>query len=230
MANKETYSCHVHTDHAASMWQEVICHMPYGIFSVALALVFISILYFFTPIHSNLHHYAHVLFHTFHFLHIIFATTGAYIATLRFTGRPYFSLIISFFSAMIFCTLSDIILPWLGGMLLGFNIRLHLCIHTELMNVLFFWAIGLINAFGLVKNSSSAREPFMAVTHFSHIATSAIAALVYLIAEGFPTWYDHMGILFVLLMGAVVVPCTLSDIIMPVLCGKLGRAHEKHTA
>lgn len=114
--------------------------------------------------------------------------------------------------------------------MLGFNISLHLCIRTELFNVVTFWAIGLVNALALVKNTTSSREPFTAVTHFSHIATSAIASLLYLVAEGFSTWYDHMGILFVLLMGAVVVPCTLSDIIVPVLCGKLGRVNEKHSS
>lgn len=230
MANKQTFSCHVHTDHATSVWQEVICHMPYGIFSVALGLAVISFLYFFGQSGPMMRHHAHVLFHTFHFLHIIFATTGSYIAFMRFTQRPYFSIIMSFFSSIVFCTLSDIILPYLGGVMLGFNVSLHLCIRTELFNVVTFWAIGLVNALALVKNTTSSREPFTAVTHFCHIATSAIASLLYLVAEGFTTWYDHMGILFVLLMGAVVVPCTLSDIIVPELCGKLGRANEKHTA
>lgn len=230
MEHKHEFSCHGHSEGAPSVWQEVVCHLPYGIFSVALSLIVVSILYFLVGNSPAMYRQAHVLFHTFHFLHIIFATTGSYIAFMRFTKRPYFSIIMSLFSAVVFCTLSDILMPYAGGVLLGFNVKLHLCITSEIFNVLTFWAIGLANGFVMLQNNSNNRESFTGITHFSHISTSAIASLLYLVAEGFTTWYDHMGILFVLLMGAVVVPCTLSDVIMPVICGKLGRAHEKHSS
>jgi hypothetical protein len=232
MEHKHEFSCHGHDNHTTtSVWQEVVCHMPYGIFSVALSLIVVSILFFIAGGYSPaMYRNAHILFHTFHFLHIIFATTGSYMAFMRFTRRPYFSVAMSLFSAVVFCTLSDILMPYAGGVLLGFKVSLHLCIATEIFNVLTFWAIGLVNAIVLMQNTALDRQSFTGLTHFSHISTSAIASLLYLVAEGFTTWYDHMGILFVLLMGAVVVPCTLSDVIVPVLCGKLGRAHEKHTA
>jgi hypothetical protein len=231
MEHKHEFSCHGYSDHpSCSVTQEVICHMPYGIFSVALSLVVVSILYFIIGDSRVLSKQAHVLFHSFHFLHIIFATTGSYMAFMRFTRWQSFSIIMSLFSSIVFCTLSDIIMPYLGGMLLGFNVSFHLCIGTELMNVLTFWAIGLVNGLVMMRNTSKNRESFTGLTHFSHISTSAIASLLYLVAEGFTTWYDHMGVLFVLLMGAVVVPCTLSDVIVPVLCGRLGKVNEKHTA
>ncbi|MGE0009181.1 MAG: hypothetical protein AB7F19_01455 [Candidatus Babeliales bacterium] len=231
MEHKHEFACHGYDEHpSCSVWQEVICHMPYGIFSVALSLIVVGFLYFIVGNTPAMYKHAHVLFHVFHFLHIIFATTGSYIAFMRFTRKPYFAIFMSLFSSIVFCTLSDILMPYAGGVLLGFNVTLHLCIRTEIFNVLTFWAIGLVNGLVMIRNTSTNRESFTALTHFSHISTSAIASLLYLVAEGFTTWYDHMGILFVLLMGAVVLPCTLSDVIVPVLCGRLGKVNEKHTA
>lgn len=230
MAGKPTFSCHVHQNHESSVLNEVLCHMPYGIFSVALSFVIVSFLYFLSDGAQGMSKHAHVLFHSFHFLHIIFASTGAYIAFMRFTKRVGLALVMSFISAVFFCTLSDIILPYLSGLLLGVDVHLHLCIRSEALNVLIFWAIGLLNAVVLLKNNSATRSSFTAITHFSHIFTSAVASLLYLVAEGFSTWYAHMGILFVLLMGAVVVPCTLSDVIVPVLFGRLGKVDEEHSS
>ena len=39
--------------------------------------------------------------------------------------------------------------------------------------------------------------------------------MLYTISHGMHDWYHSMGILFMLLIIAVVIPCTLSDVVVP---------------
>lgn len=221
--------CYVHPDHKESAISEILCHLPYGVFSVAIAFIVVGFLQGFITGHP-LHKVSHRLFHCFHFLHIIFATTGAYLGFMRFTNRVLASVGLSLITATIFCTLSDIVLPHIAGLFFGVDMDLHLCLVSEAHNVLIFWFIGLLNATVIVRNDSLADSAFVVVSHFAHILTSALASLFYLVAEGFTTWYDHMGMLFIMLIIAVVIPCTFSDVIVPIVIGKIGKKYEKHSA
>jgi len=229
MMNTSRGDCYVHPTHTESLLSEILCHLPYGIFSVALSFIIIGFVQGFSSEHA-LHEVAHRLFHSFHFLHIVFAATGSYLGFMRFSKRVFFSAFLSLLSATVFCTLSDIILPYSAGLAFGVDMDLHLCIVSEIHNVLIFWFIGFINGLVIMRNNSLGNSAFVVVSHFAHILTSALASLFYLVAEGFTTWYDHMGMLFVLLIFAVVIPCTFSDVIMPVVFGKIGKRYEKHSS
>ena len=78
------------------------------------------------------------------------------------------------------------------------------------------------------RHSSSDKVFHSIVTHFSHILISCLASLFYLISEGFYAWQDQMGLLFVLLIVVVVVPCTLADIIIPFTFARSRSFNEKH--
>ena len=78
-----------HEGHSTSLVHELMHHLPYAIFSVALSLIVLSLI---THVTSIWHGYcqetqekADALFHNFHFLHIIFAATGTVITFLRFS-------------------------------------------------------------------------------------------------------------------------------------------------
>ena len=47
--------------------------------------------------------------------------------------------------------------------------------------------------------------------------------MMYLISNGMHDWMPYMGILFAFLVVAVVVPCTLSDVVVPVYAARLGK-------
>lgn len=209
---------------------ELLCHLPYAIFSVAMCLGLLSFSsYFSLNIDNNIaSRGADLLFHTFHFMHIAFAATGTIIMFNRFSTGIVQALFIGIVSPIFFCMLSDIIFPYVGGWLLGIDMRLHICFLSEFKNVLPFLIIGIINGFVLSNHHHAAQPVYSIFSHFFHILVSSLASTFYLVSHGFVTWYNYLGGVFLLLIVAVVVPCSLSDVVVPMLFAKADKKNEKH--
>ncbi len=221
MDHYEPGKCHTHNH--GSLLAELFCHFPYAIFSVSIGLVVLSLFEFFGMHQASpeiTSKGAHVLFHSFHFLHLVFAASGALVTFSRFSQNLIKGFIVALVTALVFCTLSDIILPYVVGRFLGYPIRLHLCLFSELHNIIPFLSVGLLNGIIISKNGIPGRAITMGM-HVGHILAGSLAALFYLVAEGFSHWYSNMGTLFILLIVAVVIPCTLADIIVPVGIARL---------
>ena len=238
--SKELDTCQIsHHDHDHGFRGELAHHLPYAIFSVAIGLIILSILDVFGlrgehgPVcgdHMHSMHGAHLLFHSFHFLHIIFAVTGSLIMFSRFSKNIVRGSIVAVISSIIFCTLSDVILPYIAGIMLGVHMHFHLCFSSELHNIIPFLCVGLINGIVMSKHSSSLKPFYSVGSHFGHILISSLASLFYLVSEGFDNWYPQMGILFIFLVIAVVVPCTLADVVVPMFFAKSRKTNEKYKA
>jgi len=222
--------------HNHSVYEELLCHLPYAIFSVAFGLIVLSCLQFVTSGMSGQvsipHKAAKALFHSFHFLHLIFAATGTVLMFLRFSTNKFLALIVGTLAPAVFCLLSDVVLPYLGGRLLGVPMHLHICFISEYQNVLPFLIIGIINGFAMSKHAPSNLAFYSIGSHFIHILVSSMASLLYLVSHGFVHWQSQMGIIFLFLLIAVLVPCTLSDVVVPMLFArsKGARGNEKHPA
>lgn len=219
----ETHHGHSHDNgyehgHNSGFLQEIIHHTPYAIFSVSAAFILLSFIDFI----GRLFPYSHdlslgydTLFHSFHFLHIIFAATGTLLTFFRFSDNKKLALLVGSITPSFFCILSDGILPYYAGTLLGVDMELHLCFVTELHNVLPFLLVGMLNGYLLSKHDSQVRSFFYICSHFLHIFVSALAALFYLVSHGLNNWYPLMGYMYLFLVLVVVIPCTLSDVIVP---------------
>lgn len=215
--------------HGHSFKEELLHHLPYAIFSVALGMIVLSLLDYTSAAHSAVSNHVHgghdhsacstsgyhILFHSFHFLHILFAATGTVITFSRFSRSISKALLVGIISPMIFCMLSDVLLPYLAGRLLGVDMELHICFHRELHNVLPFLAIGVLNGMVLRSHHSSMLRVFSLGSHFVHILISSLASLFYMVSHGFENWYPQMGYVFLFLVVAIVIPCTFSDVIVP---------------
>ena len=75
-------------NHEHTLKGELVHHLPYAIFSVAFALSMLSLLTFVArgfgdPVVTNKGF--KMLFHSFHFMHIVFAATGTLITFFRFS-------------------------------------------------------------------------------------------------------------------------------------------------
>lgn len=221
------HKSHDHKDHAHehTVWQELMCHFPYAVFSVAFALTLIS---FITkpgsPSDAGLLRQAHILFHNFHFMHIVFAAAGTMITFLRYSKKIWFGVLIGILSPAVFCILSDVILPYLGGRMLGVDMHWHVCFITEMHNVIPFLFIGILTGIALSYHGSEQQGYYSLFSHFFHILVSSIASTLYLVSHGFTNWYDSIGYVFVFLIIAVVIPCTCSDVLVPMV---FARAHQK---
>lgn len=216
-------------EHSHSMWEELVHHIPYAIFSVAFCLVLLS--FFSTGTigvkidSERVCAQAHSLFHSFHFMHIVFAATGALITFFRFSQSLMRGLLVGIFVPAIFCTLSDSILPYMGGRMLGVDMHWHLCFATELSNVLPFLFAGILNGFVMSRHHISQQGYYSVFSHFFHILISSLASSFFLVSHGYLNWYEQMGPVFLFLVFAVVVPCTLADVVVPMT---IARWHLKN--
>lgn len=239
MEQKKQQSCSSHEHHEGHLLSELSHHLPYAIFSLALGLILLSLLDVFGlshGVHDHGHDHshaadgAHLLFHSFHFMHIIFAMTGSLITFSRFSNNLFKGIVVSLISSVFFCTLSDIILPYLAGIFLGVHMHFHICLFSEWHNVLPFYFIGLVNGLIMSRHSSAIKTFYSVGSHFGHILISSLASLFYLISEGFSNWSPQMGLMFLFLIIAVVVPCTLADVVVPIFFAKPGKNNEKYQA
>jgi hypothetical protein len=191
--------------------EEFLCHFPYAILSVALSIIALSFLsYFGIKIKES-----RQLFHSFHFLHILFAGTGTVLAFRKFSENKLAALVVGLSVPTVFCTLSDSLLPFLGGWYLGLGMHFHWCFIKHLNIVVPFLIVGVINGFIVGSHKASMRLYYSASSHFLHIFVSSLASILYLVSYGFANWSSSIGFVFLFLIGAVLVPCTLSDLVVP---------------
>lgn len=224
--------CGSHEHHQHSISDELITHFPYAIFSIAMGMIILSFLSFFTSFSSKeeliLQTSGDVLFHSFHFMHIIFAATGSMITFFRFSKNIIIGFLVSAISSAFFCVLSDIIMPYASGRLLGVKMNFHFCFLSEIHNILPFLFVGLINGYFMSKHCSTKQSIYSLGSHFTHIFVSSLASLFYMVANGLTNWPDYMGPLFILLIIAVLIPCTLSDLVVPIWCATAGKKGERY--
>ncbi len=210
-----------HEAHEACLREELLHHFPYAVFSVAIGFVVLALVSVIglglTADAQVMRSGYHVLFHSFHYLHLVFAVTGTCITFLRFSSSLLRCIAVSLLAPALFCTLSDVALPALVGQLLGGEMDVHICFFSprDLLNTLPFMGAGLLAGFSIAGHY----RPFLNIVsmgaHFAHILISSLAAIFYMVSNGFEEWFTMMGPLFFLLILAVVVPCTISDVIVP---------------
>ena len=208
--------------HSQALAHELVCHFPHALFAVAMSLVALSLLGYGT-VTPDVAHGMHGLFHTLHFLHILFAGTGTVIVYRKYGGGTLGALVVGTIVPFIFCTLSDAIMPYFGGKLFGLHMHFHWCFRDHLSTVLPFLAIGVLNGLLMSQGSQEGRDRYIATSHFLHIFISAFASTVYMISHGFYSWQDHMSYVFMFLMIAVLLPCTLADVVVPTWFGLYSR-------
>lgn len=212
-------------EHHQTFLAEIFCHLPIAIFSVAFGMLILSFISYFDLTGQN-HKGAHLLFHNFHFLHLLYAATGAVLTFRRHSKKILLCLIVGFLVPSIFCTLSDAVLPYFSGKLLGVEMHFHWCFIKHFQIVLPFVLIGMLNGWVMSGHPINRQLFYSQGFHFLHIFVSSMAALLYLVSFGFFSWWKDMGTIFIFLILSVLIPCTLSDIIIPMLFAKQKRIRE----
>jgi len=118
------------------------------------------------------------------------------------------------------CGLSDYVMPFLGGRLLGVPMELHICLIEHPMLIMPFVLLGILG--GLMFEERVAGSSVF--SHGAHIFVSSLASLLYLVSFGFTGWLQEVRLVFpvfLLVVLAVWIPCCISDIVIPV-----SSAHE----
>lgn len=195
-------------------------HLPWTVAGVLVALTAVWTGVAFWPATFPVNELFHIA-HPVHLLLSAAATTA--MASIHRAGWVRASIIGIFGSAGV-CTLSDIVLPYVGGTLIAGaeNMHLHLCVTEHPMLVVPFVVVGL--AVGLL--GPKAMERVTIYGHGGHVVASALASLLFLLHSGAALSISTLGPVLVLLLIAVMVPCCLSDIVVPVLFGGPRCRHE----
>lgn len=214
------------------IWHEFMCHVPYTVISLAIGFALASILHVInTAVGAQADPAAissgyETLFHVFHYLHIVFAVMGTTVTFFRHSRNLVRGILVSLLVPAVFCILSDSVLPMIGGSLLGVDIHLHICFLEphDAVNMVIFILAGLAVGASVLQHTPSLQ--FLSYgSHFFHIFCSSLASLFYIVSHGFMDWSHSMGLVFITLFVAVIVPCTLSDVVVPLYC--VGRSARK---
>jgi len=146
------------------------------------------------------------------------ATTAMF---FRYERRVLKAIIIGIIGAIGVCGVSDIVMPHVSLLILGVQPPWHICILEHPMLVLPFALIGV--AVGLGASLGVTRSTLF--SHSLHVFASTMASIFYMVGPlGMLAWIDELGMVFLFVALAVMIPCCVSDIIFPLLMTAAGRA------
>ncbi|MDD3726244.1 MAG: hypothetical protein PHI44_03520 [Candidatus Ratteibacteria bacterium] len=199
------------------IWEELKHHLPFSILSVSIGLILVG---FFTVITemlriSDMSPYSEELFHIFHPIHLLFSAIATTAMFWQHERKGFKAVIIGFFGSVGICGISDIIIPYISGFLLGAHMQLHICIVEHPQIILPFIFFGII--MGFLAPGTLEKQEGVIFSHSLHVLISAVASVLYLVSFGVTDWTHKIGIVLVYMVLAVVIPCCTSDIIFPLL-------------
>ena len=160
-------------------------------------------------------HISQTVFYTLHPLHVLLSalvTTAMYMRYKK--GKIWVVILIGWTGSIGIATISDAIIPYLGGSLLHAQMEFHVPFIEE------WW----INLFALAGIAIGYWKQTTKIPHFGHVLLSTWASLFYIMAFGKAEWIPLLPFIFLFLFLAVWLPCCLSDIVYPLLL--LGKEPE----
>ena len=162
-------------------------------------------------------HISQTAFYISHPLHVLLSalvTTAMYMRYKK--GKIWVAILIGWTGSIGIATISDAMIPYLGGSLLHAQMEFHVPFIEEWW--INFLALGGI-AIGYWKQTTK-------IPHFGHVLLSTWASLFYIMAFGIADdWIPLLPFIFLILFLAVWIPCCLSDIVYPLLF--LGKEPEQ---
>jgi len=178
-------------------------HAPFTAFASIIAILIVLLIqyYFNKSISEN-------LFDIFHPVHIIASSMVTAGIFYKYKPNIFYATLVGISGAIILGSLSDIIIPWLGGNLLTINTTFHLPLIEEPLIILVAAFIG--SSIGIATKTTK-------IPHFTHVFLSVFASLFYLLAFGSGISFFYFVAVFFIVLIAVIIPCCVSDILFPFL-------------
>ena len=193
---------------------ELFEHLPFTVFGVSLGLILVAVAHIILSSSgtTKTHEGMEGLFYIFHSLHIFLAALTSTAVSFRVGRDPIRAGLISAFTTVPFCILSDAIIPFLGGHLFGINIEFHISAAEQPLVVFSFLVFGIFA--GLVSEKKIGKVSYF--SHSVHVLLSSFASMFYLVGYGVDNWVKALGPLFLITFIAVIIPCCMSDIVFPI--------------
>jgi hypothetical protein len=159
------------------------------------------------------------VFYTLHPVHVVLSAMVT-TAMFRRYGRSnaWLAIIIGYSGSIGIATLSDAVIPYLGGTLLQVPMEFHLpFLETAKMPYLGIAKWQVVNGAAAIGIALGYLKPATRFPHGGHVLLSTWASLFGFTAFGITDWLPLLPVVFVFLFLAVWLPCCLSDIIYPLL-------------
>ena len=179
-------------------------HIPFTAAATLVAVIITA----FLLIKENLISYAISLFYIFHPLHIFFSSIVSATIFYKYKRKIFLALISSIVIAVVIGSISDIIFPYFGSLLFNIPISFHLpAIESPL---LIFGVAFLGSTTGIILKKTK-------FPNFVHVLISVFASLLYIFAYSTEFSFLTIILIFIITSISVVIPCCLSDIILPII-------------
>jgi len=193
--------------------KELRTHAPYTALG-ALSGVIIMTIIAYGNVPSQV---SYIAFYSLHPIHVVLSALATTAMYARYKRRKlWLALLIGWTGSIGIATISDAVIPFLGGNLLGVRMEFHIPFIEK------WW----INLLALVGIAIGYRKQTTRIPHFGHVLLSTWASLFYFTAFGIVDWIPLLPFIFLFLFLAVWIPCCTSDIVYPLLF--VGRAKEPH--
>jgi len=200
-----------------ALLRELRSHAPFTALG-ALSGIALMLLIVFARIPHEVSNHVFYVFHPAHVLLSALVTSAMY---RRYKGNLLLTVIIGYVGSVGIGTISDIILPHLGGWLVGAEMG-----HFHIGFIEKWW---LVNPLALVGVAAGIVLPRTKVPHYGHVLLSTWASLLYLATHGqVQSWLPKLPLVFVILFVAVWLPCCLSDIAFPLFFIGKKAMEEEH--
>src|SRR3989338_2059701 len=193
-------------------------HLPYTIFGTTMGLMLMGILTFFVFLARSeepLPQASREFFHVSHASHILFSSITTTAMFWKHEKRVLKAVAVGFLGSIGVCGLSDAIFPYLGGrFLLHGSMAIHICLIEHPDIIIPFAILGVIAGFIVPDVVEKSTE----YSHSVHVLFSSVSAVLYLTAFGVADWIHSLGVILVIVVFAVMIPCCASGIVLPLWC------------
>jgi len=159
-------------------------------------------------------------FYTLHPLHVVLSAlvTTAMYARYRKQSRIWAAVLIGWTGSVGIATISDAVIPYLSGGLLGVPMEFHVpFIETAKMPVIGIEKCIVVNSAAALGIAIGYWKQVTRIPHSGHVLISTWASLFYFTAFGIADWIPLLPLIFLFLFLAVWIPCCTSDIVYPLL-------------
>lgn len=199
------------------IWTELRHHLPFSVLSVSIGIILVGTFTVITEMLGvyDVSPYSENLFHIFHTVHLLFSAIATTAMFWQHEKKVFKTIIIGFVGSVGICGISDIIIPYISGFLLGAHMHLHICIIEHPLLVLPFVFLGIL--MGFLAPGTLEKQEGVIFSHSLHVLVSAIASILYLVSFGVTGWIHQIGLVLIYMVIAVAIPCCTSDIIFPLL-------------
>jgi len=201
--------------------QELARHIPFTALGTATGIVIMVILVFSGASRGI----SDTLFYTFHPLHVLlsaFVTTSMY--RLKGANSTWKVILIGYIGSIGLGTLSDAIIPYLGGTSLHIVMEFHVpFIEAEELSFIGIPSWVLINLAAAVGIALGFLKPTTRLSHAAHVLVSTWASLFNFTAFGVADWVPVLPFIALFLFLSVWLPCCFSDIVFPLIFVRKGQ-------